>query len=65
MPEFINLKLVGMIFKYYSLKFSQLVYTLIIMVNSRARMSKFFSGVSEDIVRKCRMSKFIMEMEIS
>ena len=49
----------------YALKFTQLSkYDLTMVVDSRTRMSKFVSGVSEMVVKECRTTMLINEMDI-
>ena len=50
----------------YSLKFTQLAkYAPAMVADSRARMSKFVSGVSEDVVKECRTAMLVKELDIS
>ncbi|XP_049414741.1 uncharacterized protein LOC125877509 [Solanum stenotomum] len=50
----------------YALKFTQLSkYAPTIVADSRARMSKFVSGVSEIVVKECRTTMLINEIDIS
>ena len=55
-----------MIVQEYSLKFTQLArYAPHMVADSRSRMSKFVSGVSSSIVKKCKTAILIKEMDIS
>lgn len=52
--------------KEYSLKFTRLFkYAPSMVADSRARMSKIMSGVSEAVVKECRTAMLIKEMDIS
>ncbi|WMV59234.1 hypothetical protein MTR67_052619, partial [Solanum verrucosum] len=52
--------------KEYSLKFTQLSkYASAMVANYRARMSKFVLGISKMVVKKCRTTMLINEMDIS
>ncbi|WMV24299.1 hypothetical protein MTR67_017684 [Solanum verrucosum] len=63
---FINLHQGSVSVREYDLKFTQLSkYAPTMVVDSRTRMSKFVSGVSEMVVKKCRTTMLINEMDIS
>jgi len=49
----------------YALKFTQLLKYPTIVADSRARMSKFVSGVSEMMVKECCTIMLICDMDIS
>ena len=50
----------------YSLKFTQLArYTPYVVADSRSKMSKFVSGVSDSMVKECRTSMVIYVMDLS
>ena len=52
--EFVNLRKVNVSVREYSLRFTQLSkYDSSIMVDLRAKMSMFFSGVSYMVVKEC------------
>ncbi|WMV38082.1 hypothetical protein MTR67_031467 [Solanum verrucosum] len=64
--EFINIRQGNMSLKEYALNFTQLAkYALTMVVDSRERMSKFVSGVSDLIVKECHTAMLIKEMNIS
>lgn len=64
--DFVNLQQRNMSVNEYALKFTQLsMYAPTIFVESWARMSKFVLGVSEMVVKECRTTLFIKEMDIS
>ncbi|PHT44761.1 Auxin efflux carrier component 4 [Capsicum baccatum] len=51
--------------KEFSLKFTQLArYAPHMVADSRSRMSKFMSGVSDSVVKECRTVMLIKEMDI-
>ena len=55
MLEFINLEQGYIIVKEYSIKFTQLArYAPYVVADSRAKMSKFVSGVNDSVVNECR-----------
>lgn len=55
-----------MIVKEYYLKFTQFFRCdLTIVAAFRAYISKFVCGVSEDVVKECRTTMFVKEMDIS
>ncbi|WMV24398.1 hypothetical protein MTR67_017783 [Solanum verrucosum] len=63
--EFINLHQGNMSVNDYALKFTQLYrYAHTMVADSRARMSKFVSGVSEMVVKEYHTSMVIKEMDI-
>ena len=52
--------------KEYSLKFTQLSrYDPHVVTDSRSKMSKFVSGVSDIVVKECRNVILIREMDLS
>ncbi|KAF3631183.1 hypothetical protein FXO38_26766 [Capsicum annuum] len=64
--EFINLKKGNMSVNEYSLKFTHLArYAPHVVANSRSKMSKFVSGVSNSMVKECQTTMLIKEMDIS
>ena len=66
MLEFINLEQGYIIVKEYSIKFTQLArYAPYVVADSRAKMSKFVSGVNDSVVKKCRTAMLISQMDIS
>ncbi|KAH0689089.1 hypothetical protein KY289_016447 [Solanum tuberosum] len=65
MLEFINLHQGSMSVREYALKFTQLLkLALTMFADSRARMSKFVSSVSEMVVKECRTAMLIGDMDI-
>ena len=51
--------------KEYYLKFTQLSrYAPHVIADSRAKMSKFVSGVSSSVVKECRTIMLIKEMDL-
>uniref|UniRef100_M1DQP8 Gag-pol polyprotein n=1 Tax=Solanum tuberosum TaxID=4113 RepID=M1DQP8_SOLTU len=65
MQEFINLHLGSMIMKEYALKFTKLSkYALTIVADSWAKMNKFVMGVSDMVVKECRTTMLVQEMDI-
>lgn len=63
--EFINLRQGSMSVKEYPLKFTQLArYAPHVVANSRSKMSKFVSGVSDSVVKECRTAMLIREMDL-
>ena len=51
--------------KEYSLKFTQLArYAPHVVADNRSRISKFISGVSDSVVKECRTTMLIKEMDI-
>lgn len=40
-------------------------YALTIVTDYRARLSKFMSGASDEVVKECRMTMFINEIDLS
>jgi len=66
MKEFINLHQGSMRIREYALKFTQLSkYAPTMVADSRAKMSKFVSGVSKMMVKECRTAMLIHDMDIS
>ncbi|KAH0720208.1 hypothetical protein KY290_005124 [Solanum tuberosum] len=64
--EFINLKQGSMSVKEYALRFTQLSkYAPSIVADSRSRVSKFVSGVSYLVVKACRTTMLIGDMDIT
>jgi len=64
--EFINLRQGNMSVKEYALRFTQFSkYAPSIVSDSRTRMSKFVSGVSELIVKECRTDMLFHDMDIA
>ena len=52
--------------KEYTLKFTQLArYALHVVADSKSKMSKFMSGVSDSVVKECRTAMLIKEMDLS
>lgn len=52
--------------KEYYLKFTQLVrYDPTMVSYSEAHMSKFVYGISEDMVKKCRIAMLVKKIDIS
>lgn len=48
------------------LKFTQLArYSPTIVADSRARMSRSVSGVSDDVIKQCRTTMLIKEIDLS
>ncbi|MGO0624758.1 hypothetical protein ACTMJF_23995 [Escherichia coli] len=66
MTEFINLRQSNMTVRDYALKFTKLSkYAPTLVSDSRTRMHKFISGVSDLVVKECRTAMLIKEMDIS
>lgn len=66
MQYFINLKLGNISMKKYSLNLTQLArYSSTMVADSRAKISKFVSGVSKDIVKKYMKPSLIKDMDLS
>lgn len=66
LQEFINLRQGSMGVNEYLLKFIQwLKYALTMVVDSRSRISKFVSKVSEMMVKECRTTMLIKDIGIS
>jgi len=64
--EFINLRQGNMTLKEHTLKFTQLSrYVPTMIVDPRAKMSKFASGVSKMVVKEYRTTILINDMDIS
>ncbi|XP_015167771.1 uncharacterized protein [Solanum tuberosum] len=64
--EFINLRQGGMSVQEYSLKFTKLFkYASSLVSNPRDEMSRFVTGVSDSIEKKCRAAKLHDNMDIS
>jgi len=64
--EFINFRQGNMSVKEYALRFTQLSkYAPSLVANSRSRMSKFVSGVSDLLVKECRTTMLIGDMDIA
>lgn len=65
MQEFINLKWGSISVKEYFLEFTKLAkYDMNMVADSRAHISKFVSSVSEDMVKECRTTILIKDMDI-
>ncbi|XP_049397291.1 uncharacterized protein LOC125861433 [Solanum stenotomum] len=63
--KFTNLRQESMSVREYALKFTQLSnYSPSMVVDSRATMNKFVSGVSEMVVKVCRTAMLINDMDI-
>ncbi|WMV19102.1 hypothetical protein MTR67_012487 [Solanum verrucosum] len=63
--EFLNLRQGSMRVKEYALKFTQFSkYTQSLVSDPRTRMSKFMSGISDLVVKECRMAMLIIDMDI-
>ncbi|KAF3623395.1 hypothetical protein FXO38_30779 [Capsicum annuum] len=61
--EFINLRHRNMMVKKYSLRFTQLArYTPHMVADNRAKMSKFISGVNDNMVNECRSTMLNSDM---
>ena len=66
MLEFIKLRQGNMMVKEYSLKFTQLSrYAPYVVADSRAKMSKFVSGVNNSVVNECRYAMLNSDMNIA
>lgn len=66
MLEFINIRQGSVSMKDYSLKFAQLArYAPHVVADNRSRISKFVSGVSGRVVKKCKTAMLIREIDIS
>lgn len=64
--EFINLKQGNISVIEYFLKLTQLArYAPTMVDDSRDRMSKFMLGISEDMVKECRMDMLVKKVDIS
>ena len=64
--EFINLRQGNISMKEYSLKFTQLArYGSHVVADNRSKMSKFVSGVYDSVVKECRTTMLISEMDLS
>lgn len=64
--EFMNLRQGSMTIKEYCLKFNQLAkYAPDLVADNRASMSKFVTGVSCYVVKKCRYAMLNSEMNLS
>lgn len=64
--EFINLRQGNMTVKEYSLKFTQLSRcTPHVVADSRAKMSKFVSGVNDSVVNECRSAMLNSDMNLA
>lgn len=65
-PKFINLTQRHMSMREYFLKFTKISnYAPYMVVNLRARMSKFISGVSNLVSKACKSTFVVKEIEIS
>lgn len=63
---FMNLKQGFILVTEYSFKFTQLSkYALEIFLDSRAHISKFIIRVSKSIVKECRITMLIGDMDIT
>jgi len=64
--EFINIRKRNMSVKEYALNFTQLAkYAPTMITNSKAKMNKFVSGVSNLVVKECHTVVLIKDMYIS
>lgn len=52
--------------QWYSLMFTQLArYVPYVVANSRSKMSKYMSSMSNSLVKKCRITMLTKEMDIA
>ena len=64
--EFINLKQGSMTLREYSLKFVKLSrYATSLVSNSRDEMSRFLTGIAEDVKEECRSAMLHDNMDLS
>ena len=64
--EFINLKQGSMTVREYSLKFVKLLmYATSLVSNSRDEMSRFLTGIAEDLEEECRAAMLHDSMDLS
>jgi len=64
--EFINFRQGKLSVKDYALMLTQLLkYAPSLVADSRPRMSKFVSGVSDLLVKECRTTMLIGDMDIA
>ena len=60
MQKFINIRQGGISVKEYSLKFTQLSkHAPTIVADSRSKMNKFIMGISDLVVKECRLAMLI------